>query len=67
MRCGGGDVVSEHTVYFYGAGERVEVTHRATNRAVYGNGALRAAKWAFKRQQDGDSPGMFSMRDVLSI
>ncbi len=58
----GGDVVGEHTAYFYAAGERIELTHIATNRALFARGALRAALWS----QD-KSPGLYSMRDVLEI
>jgi 4-hydroxy-tetrahydrodipicolinate reductase len=58
----GGDVVGEHTVYFYGEGERVELTHIATNRALFARGAIRAALWAHKKK-----PGLYSMRDVLSL
>jgi len=58
----GGDVVGEHTAYFYSEGERVELTHIATNRALFARGALRAAKWL------GDKPnGLYSMKDVLGI
>lgn len=41
----GGDVIGEHTVYFLGSAERVELTHRATDRAVFAHGALRVAQW----------------------
>ncbi|MEZ4464817.1 MAG: dihydrodipicolinate reductase C-terminal domain-containing protein [bacterium] len=41
----GGDVVGEHTVFFLGPAERLELTHRATDRAVFAHGALRAAAW----------------------
>ncbi|HLL52345.1 MAG TPA: 4-hydroxy-tetrahydrodipicolinate reductase [Myxococcaceae bacterium] len=58
----GGDVVGEHTVYFFGAGERVELTHRATNRDQFAKGALRAAKWLA-----GRPPGLYDMRDVLGF
>lgn len=57
----GGDVVGDHTVLFLGDGERVEIAHRASNRANFANGALRAAAWL-----DGRAPGLYSMRDVLS-
>lgn len=58
----GGDVVGEHTVYFYADGERLELTHRATNRALFARGALRAAVWS------KDKPaGLYSMRDVLGL
>ena len=58
----GGDVVGEHTAYFYGEGERIELTHIATNRALFARGALKAAQWL----KDKDS-GLFSMRDVLGV
>lgn len=57
----GGDVVGEHTVFFLGDGERVELTHRATKRAIFADGAVRAAKWLV-----GKKPGKYSMFDVLS-
>lgn len=56
----GGDVVGEHTVYFFGDGERIELTHRATSREQFGRGALRAAKWI-----QGRAPGLYGMADVL--
>jgi 4-hydroxy-tetrahydrodipicolinate reductase len=56
----GGDVVGEHTVFFFGDGERVELTHRATSREQFGRGALRAAKWAV-----GQKPGLYDMTHVL--
>ncbi|MCC6598445.1 MAG: 4-hydroxy-tetrahydrodipicolinate reductase [Alphaproteobacteria bacterium] len=59
----GGDVVGEHTAFFYGAGERLEISHRATNRALFAKGALRAALWLAKNRQ----PGLSSMRDVLGL
>lgn len=58
----GGDVVGEHTAYFYADGERVELTHIATNRALFARGALRAAHWA-----KGKKPGLYSMQDVLGL
>jgi 4-hydroxy-tetrahydrodipicolinate reductase len=58
----GGDVVGEHTVYFFGDGERVELTHRATNRDQFAKGAVRAAKWLA-----GRPPGLYDMRDVLGF
>jgi len=57
----GGDVVGEHTVHFLGNYERVELTHRATNRAVFAIGALRAAEWLKDRKA-----GLYSMQDFLS-
>ena len=56
----GGDVIGDHTVYFLGPGERVEVTHRAHSRDTFANGAVRAAKWII-----GKKPGLYEMRDVL--
>lgn len=56
----GGDVVGDHTVTFFGEGERVEITHKASSRLNFANGAVRAAVWTA-----GQTPGLFSMRDVL--
>ena len=56
----GGDVVGDHTVHLLGGGERLELTHRATNRDVFAHGALRAARWLV-----GRPPGRYSLRDVL--
>lgn len=58
----GGDVVGEHTVFLFGDGERVELTHRATSRDTFANGALRAARWLV-----GRSPGMHDLGDVLGL
>lgn len=58
----GGDIVGEHTVYFCGEGERIELTHRATNRKIFAQGALRAAHWA-----TGKYPGIYNMEDVLGL
>lgn len=58
----GGDVVGDHTVYFYGEGERIELTHRATNRSLFAKGALKATKW-IERQE----PGFYTMKDVLGL
>ncbi len=58
----GGDVVGEHTVYFLGDGERVELTHRATSREQFARGALRAARWVI-----GRAPGFYDMNDVLGL
>jgi 4-hydroxy-tetrahydrodipicolinate reductase len=58
----GGDVVGDHTVYFAGPGERIEITHRSASRANYAQGALRAAKFL------ADKPnGLFDMRAVLGL
>jgi 4-hydroxy-tetrahydrodipicolinate reductase len=58
----GGDIVGEHTVMFAGAGERLEVTHRAYSRENFARGALLAAKWLSTQ-----SNGIYSMKDVLGI
>jgi len=58
----GGDVVGEHTAYFFGAGERIELSHRATDRAIFARGALRAAAWVV-----GRAPGRYDMLDVLGL
>ncbi len=58
----GGDIVGEHTVYFCGQGERIELTHRATDRRIFAQGALRAAVWAGKAKA-----GVYNMEDVLGL
>ncbi|MDT8439067.1 MAG: 4-hydroxy-tetrahydrodipicolinate reductase [Wenzhouxiangellaceae bacterium] len=58
----GGDVIGEHSVQFLGDGERVELTHRATDRAIFARGALHAARWLL-----GRPPGHYSMIDVLGL
>lgn len=58
----GGDVVGDHTVIFAGAGERLELAHRASTRETFANGALRAAQWVVKQ-----SPGLYDMQDVLGL
>jgi len=62
----GGDVVGEHTVLFAGAGERLELTHRATSRRNFAIGALRAARFVADRRSR-DENGLFDMADVLGI
>ncbi len=57
-----GDIVGEHTVSFALPGERVEISHRATDRAVFARGALRAAAWLA-----GQAPGLYGMHDVLGL
>jgi 4-hydroxy-tetrahydrodipicolinate reductase len=57
-----GDIVGEHTVLFAGSGERVEITHRASNRMTFASGALRAARWVTQH-----SRGMYDMQDVLGL
>lgn len=61
----GGDVSGEHTVFFFGNGERLEITHRATNRRIFADGAVKAALWLVKQAKRG--PGLFSMADVLGL
>jgi len=58
----GGEVVGDHTVMFAGAGERIELTHRASDRAVFARGALRAAQWVVSRKA-----GVYDMQDVLGL
>jgi len=57
-----GDIVGEHTVTFTGAGERLEFTHRSTDRITFARGALRGAAWLV-----GRPPGLYGMKDVLGI
>ena len=58
----GGDIVGEHTVYFAGAGERLEITHRATNRDNFARGAALAAHWVVEKPK-----GLYTMFDVLAL
>lgn len=58
----GGDIVGEHTVFFCGMGERLELTHRATSRDIFARGALRAAAWL-----QHQPAGLYSMFDLLSF
>jgi 4-hydroxy-tetrahydrodipicolinate reductase len=58
----GGDVVGDHTVIFADTGERVELTHKASSRDTFANGALRAALWVVKQK-----PGLYDMQDVLGL
>jgi 4-hydroxy-tetrahydrodipicolinate reductase len=57
-----GDIVGEHTVMFADAGERVEITHKASNRMTFANGAVRAAIWLGDKQN-----GLYDMQDVLGL
>jgi 4-hydroxy-tetrahydrodipicolinate reductase len=57
-----GDIVGDHTVYFVGPGERIELTHRAHSRDTFAAGAVRAAKWVA-----GKKTGLYDMFDVLSL
>lgn len=58
----GGNVVGEHTVMFAADGERIELTHRATDRGLFARGAVKAALWG-----RGRDPGLYSMTDVLGL
>ncbi len=58
----GGDIAGEHTVMFIGESERIEITHRATDRRIFARGALRAARWLA-----GRPAGFYDMRDVLEL
>ncbi len=62
MALRGGDVVGEHTVYLVGEGERIELTHRATDRSIFARGAMRAAHWVV-----GRPAGLYDMADVMGI
>ena len=58
----GGDVVGDHTVIFANAGERLELTHKASSRETFAAGALRAARWI-----GGRPPGLYTMENVLGL
>jgi 4-hydroxy-tetrahydrodipicolinate reductase len=58
----GGDVVGDHTVMFAALGERVELTHKASDRGIFARGAVRAAQWVV-----GRPPGVYDMQDVLAL
>jgi 4-hydroxy-tetrahydrodipicolinate reductase len=58
----GGDVVGDHTVLFAALGERVELTHKASDRGIFARGALRAAQWIVSQK-----PGVYDMQDVLGL
>lgn len=58
----GGDVPGDHTVIYAGDGERLELTHRASDRDIFARGAIRAALWAV-----GKPAGLYDMRDVLGL
>jgi 4-hydroxy-tetrahydrodipicolinate reductase len=57
-----GDIIGEHSALFALAGERIEITHKATNRSLYATGALQAAKWVVSQE-----PGLYDMQDVLAL
>jgi 4-hydroxy-tetrahydrodipicolinate reductase len=58
----GGDVIGEHTAFFFGPAERIEISHRASSRSIFAAGALRAAAWVV-----GKPPGRYDMLDVLGL
>ena len=58
----GGDVVGDHTVMFAALGERIELTHKASDRAIFARGALRAAQWV-----GAQPPGVYDRQDVLGL
>ena len=58
----GGDVVGDHTVMFAALGERLELTHKASDRGIFARGALRAAQWIVSQP-----PGVYDMQDVLGL
>lgn len=58
----GGDVVGEHCVTLYGEGERIKLSHIASDRRLFARGALKAAKWVHEQP-----PGLYSMQDVLNL
>jgi 4-hydroxy-tetrahydrodipicolinate reductase len=58
----GGDVVGDHTVIFATNGERLELSHKASSRETFANGALRAAEWVVRQK-----PGLYDMENVLGL
>jgi len=58
----GGTVPGEHTIYFLGPDEIIEIKHRALSRKIFALGAIKAAKWII-----GQKPGLYSMNDVLGL
>jgi 4-hydroxy-tetrahydrodipicolinate reductase len=58
----GGDIVGDHTVLFAGIGERLEITHKASSRNTFAQGAIRAALWLAQQKS-----GLFDMQDVLNL
>lgn len=57
----GGDVIGDHTVFFFGDGERIELTHRASNRDLFARGSLRAARWLA-----GRAPGRYTLAQMMN-
>ena len=60
----GGDVVGDHTVLFATQGERIELTHKASDRSIFAHGAIRAAQWLLSTKP---APAMYDMQDVLGL
>ncbi|MDR7297114.1 4-hydroxy-tetrahydrodipicolinate reductase [Pelomonas aquatica] len=58
----GGDIIGDHTVLFAGPGERIEISHKASNRSIYAQGSLRAARFLASQKT-----GLFGMNDVLGF
>jgi 4-hydroxy-tetrahydrodipicolinate reductase len=58
----GGDVIGDHTAIFAFNGERIEITHKANNRKIYADGAVKAACWL----KNKNTPGLYTMQDVIS-
>jgi 4-hydroxy-tetrahydrodipicolinate reductase len=58
----GGDVIGDHTVIYAALGERIELTHKASDRAIFARGAIRAAHWIVSQK-----PGVYDMQDVLGL
>lgn len=58
----GGEIVGEHTVFFFGDSDRIELTHRASDRGIFARGAFQAAHWL-----TGQEAGLYSMQDVLGL
>jgi len=58
----GGDVVGDHTVLFAALGERIELSHKASDRGIFARGAIRAAHWVSQQ-----APGVYDMQDVLGL
>ena len=57
-----GDIVGEHSVWFVGSGERIEINHKAASRSIYATGAVRAAKWLVDKPN-----GLYDMQNVLGF
>ena len=58
----GGEIIGEHTVFYFGEHDRIELTHRASDRRIFASGAYRAARWSIAQK-----PGLYNMRDVLGL